>query len=218
MKAADNVKVLIEKVQSGVLTKYLHPLDDTDFGIYIPTYADQDGVKLMLEGYSQTEKNLVVTVSKSEDDALTDAKPVAWMGGQLGKDSRCRHGETRKCKHCTEHTNACRHCTHKEGKVGEGLEAPELDYDQAVKKLIHRNDLLDSLAKEQFGLTLLHGHNDQFMFTKLPENYVSVVANGVTSFRKEADVQQDTTFVPNIWRSVDGQFRVAGGYSEISGE
>ena len=91
--------------------------------------------------------------------------------------------------------------------------------DEAVKQLVHKRDLLDELSKKNFGLTLLHGHNDEHMFTKLPEGYVSVVSDGTTSFRKEEEVLADPTFVPNVWRSVNGKLRVAGGHSELaSGE
>lgn len=53
------------------------------------------------------------------------------------------------------------------------------------------------------------------MFTKLPEGYVSVIANGATTFRKESDVAKDKTFVPNMWRSINGKLQVAGGFSEV---
>ena len=144
-----------------------------------------------------------------------DAFPVAWMGGQNAKDSKCSHGGTAKCKHCTGHASHCRHCTHKTGNFGQDFAAPQLDYAKAAEKIKDNKALLESLAKEQFGLTLLHGHSDEFMFTKLPEGYVSVVSNDTTHFRKEAEVAQDTTFVPNVWRSINGQLRVAGGYSNL---
>lgn len=215
MEADKNVMQLIMKVQDGHLNKYLADLDGTNFGLYLPAYADGDSVKLMLQGYSQTERNLKVNVSKGEDDALKDARVVAWMGSQNVKDSKCTHGGTAKCKHCSAHASHCRHCTHTRDRVGEDLLAPELKYEDAVKNLGDKQHLLEPLAGEQFGLTLLHGHNDDFMFTELPKGHVSVISNGTTSFRKEEDVNKDATFVPNIWRASDGQFRVAGGYSSI---
>jgi hypothetical protein len=219
VKADDEVKALIAKVHSGELDQFAPHLDGTDFGIYMPTYSDQDGVKLMLQGYSQLERNLKVHVSKGDAEELLDAKPVGWMGGGNAKDSKCTHGGTTKCKHCTGHADHCRHCTHARGKTKGDLVAPKLDYDEAVKQLVHKRDLLDELSKKNFGLTLLHGHNDEHMFTKLPEGYVSVVSDGTTSFRKEEEVLADPTFVPNVWRSVNGKLRVAGGHSELaSGE
>lgn len=218
MQIEDKVKALIEQVQAGELNEHLESIDGSDFGIYIPVYEEQGKIKMMLDGYSQTERNLVVSVSKKDDEELTDALPVAWIGGQNAKDSSCRHGGTVKCKHCTSHTAACRHCTHTSGKLAGQLDAPQLDYENVVADIGNKKQLLEALAGKQVGLTLLHGHNDQFMFTKLPDGYVSVIANGVTSFRKENDVNQDPTFVPNVWRSINGQLRVAGGYSQLENE
>jgi hypothetical protein len=216
MNADDEVRELVQRVEAGDLDQYVAHLDGTDFGLYLPAYVEKNRVKLMLKGYSQIERNLKVNVSKSTDDALIGAKPVAWMGGQIAKDSKCAHGSTAICKHCTAHPQHCRHCTHKTGQFGKDLLAPELDYDDAIKKLDDKKHLLDPLAKDQFGLALLHGHNDQFMFTKLPEGHVSVIENGMTTFRKEEDVLKDSTFVPNVWRAVGGRLRIAGGYSGMS--
>lgn len=213
MNASDDIKRLIQSVESGDLDKYVPDLEGTDFGIYVPTYVDGNIVKPMLQGYSQVEKNLKVSVSKGIEDAILDAKPVAWVGGQDAKDSKCRHGGTASCKHCTTHTGNCRHCTGHKDKVMSGLTAPELDYDLAIKKLDEKRHLLEPLAKHQVGLTLLHGHSDEFMFTKLPEGVVSVVVDGTTTFRTEQEVLADPKFVPNIWRVTEGRLRIAGGYS-----
>ncbi len=216
MRADSDVKELIQKVNGGELNKYLADLDGTHFGLYLPTYDDGDSVKMMLQGYSQTERNLKVFVSKDSDNAIEGAKMVAWMGGQNAKDSKCAHGGTAKCRHCTAHGSHCRHCTHKSGRTVGDLIAPELNYDDAILKLDDKRHLLEPLASDQFGLTLLHGHNDQYMFTHLPEGQVSVISNGTTSFRKEEDVLNDPTFVPNVWRASQGRFRVAGGHSLIT--
>ncbi len=216
MKLDEKVKNLITKAESKLITSFAKALEGSDFGIYIPVYADGDTIKPMLEGYSQTEKNLVVSISKGAKKD-PEAKPVAWMGGAQGKDSKCTHGGKRSCTHCTgPHGGACKHCTeHNTGGLGGDLKAPELDYDSAIKTLTNKKDLLDKLALEGFGLTLLHGHNNKFMFTKLPEGYISVISNDVTDFRTEGEVQKDTTFVPNVWRYVGGKLKVAGGYSSI---
>ena len=103
-----------------------------------------------------------------------------------------------------------------ERKVCSDFDAPELDYHETVKEIEGKKDLLNFLAGEQLGVTLLHGHNEKFMFTKLPEGYVSVIENGVTNFRKEVDVFKDPNFVPNVWRSINGQLKVAGGHSKAS--
>ena len=78
--------------------------------------------------------------------------------------------------------------------------APELDYPNAVQGIDDKQDLLDKLATEGLGLTLLHGHSNDHMFTKLPPEYISVIANGKkTEFRLESDVVNDATFVPSTW-------------------
>ncbi|MCD8529347.1 MAG: hypothetical protein LRY25_00525, partial [Flavobacterium sp.] len=91
----------------------------------------------------------------------------------------------------------------------------ELNYNSTVEQLINYRDMLRQLEGEGFGIALLHGHNETYMFTKLPEDYVSVISNGVSTFRKIEDVKNDTSFVPNMWRMVDGKIKVAGGYSSI---
>ena len=213
MQIEEKVKELIEKLNSGNLNINLNSINDSDFGLYIPVYVDEETVKPMLEGYSQIEKDLVVSVGKEEDELILDAKPVAWFGNKNGKDSKCDHGNTTKCKHCTGHTGKCRHCTHTKGKLVEDFKAPKLDYDNTIKELDNHKDLLDNLAKEGIGLTLLHGHSDEHMFTKLPEGIVSVVENGITTFRKEQDVLNDTSFVPNMWKVTNGKLNIAGGYT-----
>ncbi|MBQ4666506.1 hypothetical protein [Aeromonas hydrophila] len=217
MQIDDKVKAALESIQSGKLDGYLQQIDNSDFGLYVPVYEDQGMIKLMLEGYSQTERNLVISVGKKEEDDPQEALPVGWLGQFNAKDSSCNHPKENKCRHCTSHQSKCRHCTHtKSHTMGDINGAPELDYHETVKQITDKQDLLQSLAVDGIGLTLLHGHSDQFMFTKLPEGYVSVIVNGVTTFRKESDVAADSTFVPNVWRSINGELRVAGGHSQIT--
>lgn len=216
MPVDKSVEKLIDKVNSGELKKYLNEIDGTDFGLFIRVYVHENTVKPMLNGYSQHENNLVISITDNKDDIPSDAKTVAWFGGKDTKDQKCVHPKTgpNNCTHCTEHTNPGRKCTG-HGKTGNPLndfKAPKLDYDSVIKNLDNKNDLLKNLAKEDFGLTLLHGHSDEHMFTKLPEGYVSVISNNETSFRKEEEVINDEAFVPNMWRSIDGQIKVAGGY------
>lgn len=227
MRIENSVKNLIAKIHSGKMKNFLNELDGSDFGLYIPIYVNKNIVSPMPKGYSQTESNLTISISKNTDDILSDAKTVAWMGWQNssdakcehkpGKDSRCNHtpGGPIKCRHCTQHKGHCRHCTHKNGgqEPENNLVAPELKYDLAVATLNDKRDLLEALAKEGFGLALLHGHNDEFMFTKLPEGYIAVITDNQTIFRTDLEVEQDSEFVPNMWRSINGQLRIAGGYS-----
>ncbi len=141
---------------------------------------------------------------------------VAWLGDIAGKDSSCSHGGTRDCTHCTGHNGECRHCSsHSDSIFPEHeLKADELDYDRAMEELKGKKDILNDLAEHEFGLALLHGHNSEYKFTQLPENYVSVISDGATQFRTLGNVEQDETFVPNTWRYVNGKFQVAGGFSD----
>lgn len=215
MQTEDKVQSLLNKIQSGEFDEHLRSLEGTDLGLYLPVYEDGGTIKLMKEGYSQSETNLTVTVSKAPDTVPEDSFVVAWIGNQQWKDSTCSHSGTRSCTHCTSHGGRCSHCTGHAGReLGSGLDAPELDYPSAVDTLRAKQDILDVLAEEGIGLALLHGHNDEFTFTKLPEGYVSVVSNGVTHFRTEEEVNRDSTFVPNMWRSINGELRIAGGYSQ----
>lgn len=215
MKTDDDVKVLIEKTKDGTLDAYAKTLEGSDFALYLPTFVDNDRVRLLRDGHSQTESNLKIKVTNSKL-IPSDAKAVAWLGDVDAKDSACRHGTTRTCKHCTSHTKACKHCTSHQLRVGnaEVIDAPELDYQTAIEKLRGKQDVLKNLAKERFGLALLHGHSDKYTFTKLPEGLVSVISNDETKFRPISEVEADETFVPNMWRVSNGKLVVAGGYSQ----
>lgn len=208
------------KVESGELDEHLTALDCSPFGLFLPIYADGECVKSVPMGYSQVERNLEVTVQPAEDLQDENMEKVAWIYGQnKPDDSKCNHPGTGPfdCSHCTDHQGNCRHCTghpQKTDSVKVGIfDAPELDYGASVEGLSEKHFLLRSLSKDGFGLTLLHGHSDRFKFTQLPRGYVSVVSNGRTDFRLSEEVAEDKTFVPNMWRSVDGRFEVAGGLS-----
>ncbi|WP_172559226.1 hypothetical protein [Vibrio fluvialis] len=211
MQVESKVKNIINRINSGELNDLLSQLDGSDIGIHVPVFEDQGTIKMMLEGYSQVERDLVISVSPTEN--TDDALPIGWFGRVDGKDSSCVHGGTDSCRHCTGHTGACRHCTHPQSSSTSLIDAPELDYSAAVGEIDHKRDLLDALAPEGLGLTLIHGHSDQHMFTKLPPEYVSVIVNGKTEFRLESDVRADPSFVPSSWRIVEGQLKVAGGHS-----
>lgn len=212
MEVESKVQEIINKVNSGDLNELFGQLDGSDFGIHIPVFEDQGTIKMMLEGYSQVERDLVISVGLDESD--NDALPIGWFGRIDGKDSSCRHGSTDKCRHCTSHTGACRHCTHTNNSFVNAFDAPELDYPEVVGDIDGKQDLLDALAPEGLGLTLIHGHSNQYMFTKLPHEYISVVANGKTEFRLESDVENDPTFIPSTWRVINGNLKVAGGHSQ----
>lgn len=227
MQVEQDVQKLIDKINSGELKKHLTSLEGTDFGLYIPIYAEGNVVKPMLEGYTQVENNQVISLSKIKDGITIDALPIAWYGNpkglNVGKDSKCNHPRTgpNSCKHCTGHTDRCRHCTgHKDNfrNFDNELKAPKLDYDNVIKELDDKQDLLNELANENFGITLLHGHNDEHMFTKLPTGYVSVIIDNVTYFKKEEEVIHSKHFVPNMWKSVNGELKIAGGYLSLEDE
>ncbi len=221
MKIDDKVKQLLDKVTSGEMDKFIPSLDRCDFGIFFSAYVDGEHVRLMREGYSQVERNLTVTVESDADRVPDDTFVVGWMGrieagGHGG--TQCRGAHNSCHKHCpaSSHGAGPKNCIgHPQNHaVADDLDAPELKYELAVMELKSKQDLLNSLAEEGFGLALLHGHNNTFTFTQLPEGYVSVVSNGVTRFLKEAEVIGDPAFVPNTWRSMNGELRVAGGYSQ----
>ncbi|MCG9733367.1 hypothetical protein L1D51_05040 [Pseudoalteromonas shioyasakiensis] len=214
MQIDNKVQEIINKVNSGELNELINQLDGSDFGIQIPVFEDQGTIKMMLEGYSQIERDLVISIS--QDEAGDDALPVGWFGKTDGKDSSCKHNGTDKCRHCTGHTGQCRHCTHTNSSTSNPFDAPELDYHGTVSEIENKQELLDALAQYGLGLTLVHGHSNEHMFTKLPAEYISVVANGKTEFRLESDVASDPSFVPSAWRVINGNLNVVGGHSQLS--
>ncbi|MEM7704804.1 MAG: hypothetical protein AAF358_04585 [Pseudomonadota bacterium] len=214
MPAEKDVQAIVDRVNAEELTELISELDGSDFGAQIPVYDDNGTIRMMLQGYSQVERDLVVSVGRNEPD--DDALQIGWFGRQDGRDSSCQHDDHDRCRHCTGHTGACRHCTHPRGQSNGLPNAPGLDYHQAIQELANRQELLAALAEEGLGLTLVHGHNDEHMFTRLPEDYVSVVAGGRTVFRETTTVAQDPTFVPNTWRVVNGELNVAGGHSQLT--
>jgi len=214
------VKRAIDAINAGMFNKYLEFLSGTDLGLYIPAYVDAGTVKLLEDEYSQCETNLSISLVKNST-VPEGTKTVAWIGGTPHRDRFCRHGDTKSCRHCTVgHDRGTVRCTRHPRYQGllpsqELGNAPQLDYASAVEALKNKEDILDSLALENVGLALIHGHSDRYEFTKLPVGCVSVISNGVTSFRTLEVVGRDSTFVPNMWRVVNGEFQVAGGYSEV---
>lgn len=167
-------------------------------------------------------------INEREVDSPKDTLVVGWFGRARTPDDLA---ETTYCTHCTHCSHTTKTCNHRypdgpqviclshpvpdEFNPGSILGWPELNYDKVVKEIDSKQELLNSLAAHGVGLTLLHGHSNEFMFTKLPEGYVSVITNGATTFRKESDVAKDKNFVPNMWRSINGKLQVAGGFSEV---
>lgn len=219
MDVDDRIKKQLEKINSGKMNAYIKALDGSDFGLYIPSYVDGEMVKPLAEGFSQSENNLKVTIKNISDARTDDSLVVGWMGNISNKPSQCRGGHNSCTGHCESHSEPTKNCKghpnkgawHKHDQL---TNAPPLDYKSSLELLKEKQDILDSIAKDDFGLALLHGHNNESPFTKLPAEYVSVISNGKTSFRKEMDVLNDVTFVPNTWRSIDGIIRVAGGFSK----
>ncbi|WP_168399824.1 MULTISPECIES: hypothetical protein [Acinetobacter] len=218
MNIDDDVLSIINKINSGELDSIASALDGSDFGVFLPVYVNDDGtIKMMEPGYTQTETNLKITVQPT---TLSDrnAKTIAWLDvGKVDQWSACEHPKTgtRDCSHQNGHGN-CIHCSG-HNKAEMGLKTAEgLDYFEAIKQLDNKLDILKSLAPENIGLTLLHAHSDEHEFTKLPPDIVSVIYDGVTSFRKLTDVKNDQTFVPNAWRFIDGKLEISGGFSQKS--
>lgn len=228
MKIDIKIQSIIDNIQNGKLNEYLKQLDNSDFGLYVPAFEDQGTVKPMMEGYSQNEQDLAISIEKNNESNPDGGLIVGWLAapkpssGDGGDPSPydndvCHHGGKRSCHHCKSHGRGATRCNgHADKRSMSGIElAPELDYHAVVKQIDNKKELLNSLASYGLGLTLLHGHSEQFMFTTLPEGYVSVIADGVTTFRKEVDVAKDSTFVPSTWRSINAEIRVAGGHSQL---
>jgi hypothetical protein len=233
MKADMEVQSLIEKVEHGQLGGYHDVLVRGDLGIYIPCYAYGNEVRKLTTGYSQTETNLRVEAGqKSADRYVEGSQPVAWFADPAAVASECRHEGTSDCfAHCMIHPAQCCHCSkhdcshircehrgaaNHEGKLSpHELDAPELDYEEAISSLRARRDVLECLSREGFGLALLHGHNSIYKFTRLPPGYVAVISNGVTCFRKLSEVSKDASFVPNMWRFLGTRLQPAGGFSSV---
>ena len=208
----EKLQALLDKVNAGELDQYLAELDGSDLGFHIPTQMLDGKLTLLGKGFSQSESNLKITVAPVA--ALKpDSYVVGWMGDAADKPIQCRGGHSSCSGHCDSHGGPIRNCSKCTSTYTE-LIAPKLDYESAVTQLENRRNLLNTLAKDGFGLALLHGHNSEFTFTQLPHDYVSVIANGETSFRKLSDVEVDSNFVPTVWRSVNGRIQVAGGHSD----
>ncbi|MGX1187444.1 hypothetical protein AB7M29_005123 [Pseudomonas sp. F-14 TE3623] len=213
MDVENGVSSIIEKVNSGEFDHLSSKLEGGDLGIFYPAYVENGTIKMMPPGYTQTETDLKVAVT-STGWRDPSAKTIAWMGGGINAWSACNHPGTgpRTCRHHNGHGD----CIHCKGHAAQGHVkwTPErLDYFTAINQLEDKHDVLNTLAPQNLGLTLLHAHSNEHEFTKLPMDVVSVIADGVTSFRKIQDVANDETFVPNAWRFTNGKPEIAGGFS-----
>lgn len=222
MNIEADVGKLMQRIQSGGMDDFLGILDRRDFGLYIPTYVSANNtIKLLEKGASQVEVNLKIRVSYDEHAA--DAYTVAWCGGgDDGGDngSKCRHPKENSCVHCTKHDGGIRRCKHpRPGDTNHHdlpvfiRTAPALSYMDTLIGFPQRSGLVRQVAKFGFGVALLHGHSDEHMFTALPRGVVSVICNGTTDFRLDTVIAGDASFCPNMWRSYEGQWHVAGGFS-----
>ena len=45
-----------------------------------------------------------------------------------------------------------------------------------------------------------------------------MIAGGKTEFRSVSEVTEDSTFVPNVWRVIGGELKIAGGHSQLASE
>ena len=217
MKVTSDLKKLIEKVESGDLDVVKERLNNSDFGIFIPAICKKSVVTMMRDGQSQSESDLKITISSNPGDVPKGVQVVGWFGNRVGKDSTCAHpGGPRYCSHCGSHDGPTVNCTHPgRSSVHERVSFPVLDYDSAMQEFQTKRDMLDILARQGFGLSLLHGHSAEHKFTKLPTGYVAVISNNKTHFRTDDEVKSDESFVPNTWRFVDGELRIAGGFSAV---
>ncbi len=219
MRIDQKIEKLIEAVKKNELPPNVHRLENTHFGIYVPSYTDGDQIAPMAQGDSYLETGLRMIVKKPGDQLPSGAETVAWFGSLQEASNDCLHPGTgpKTCSaHCDGHGGPKVNCTGHENKAGhDEVGYPPLDYDSAIKELEDFEDLVGELAKKGLGISLLHAHSRRHKFTELPEGVVSVVSGGRTSFRKMEDVLADSTFVPNTWRIRDGSAEIAGGFSSV---
>lgn len=219
MQLSNEALELIKKIEQGEIDFSKDRLNNTKFGVFIPTKVVENTVVKMQPNENQTESDLKISITKDMGAMPHNSKQVGWFGNVIGKDSICEHPGGRNCRHCTDdHGAPTRNCN-AHYQVNNGVDVttifPELDYDRALEEFKNeREELLNKLAEEGFGVSLLHAHSPNYQFTELPSGYVAVVSDAKTFFRSESEVEEDETFVPNTWRFVNGELKVAGGFSE----
>ena len=64
METDDKLKLVINSIHNGEMESFFQEINNSDFGLYIPVYEDKKKLKPMLNGYSQVEQNLKVSVIK----------------------------------------------------------------------------------------------------------------------------------------------------------
>lgn len=74
MKIDDKIKSIIAGIESGKLNEYLKQIDNSDFGFYIPVFEENGVIKPMKEGYSQTERNLKLSVERKNERLHNEIK------------------------------------------------------------------------------------------------------------------------------------------------
>jgi hypothetical protein len=208
LRLSKEIEEIIQKVENGLLNNILHELKDSYLGIYYPTMINEEGIVIPIpKGFTQLENDLEVTVS---EQLSSNAVRVGWnikQEGGLGCNHCSRHGGPVDCRHCENHGPGTK-------RMGNELllDAEELDPSTFEAEADKYQTVLKSVGAYGFGLYVLHGHTDEKPFTKLPLNTISVIIDGKTEFLSRSEVLNSESFVPNMWRYVDGKCQVAGGF------
>lgn len=195
----------INKVESGKLNLILSKLNN-NLGIFVNACIDGDMVVPMKEGYSQVEINQKISIvrnesSKNQDDVIK----VGWV--------------TNNSVFCFTHTcgGHCIHCFHP-GDPGypstKELSCAREIYPEEIGGTIEKEygKLLDELSDDKMGICIVHGHTLQKPFTELPYGIVSIIKDGITTFRSRSEVLEEKGFVPNAWRLESGVCQPVGGF------
>ena len=181
----------IEKVESGKFDNILSQFDGNHIGVFINAYTSDCGVEPMPAGFHQSEDGLEIHISNEQSES---AVQVGWFGESSSL--------------CSNHPN-CKDYKHKSPLV---QYANRLDIKVATGLIEKNRSLLDELYKDGLGLFIVHGHNDEYSFTQLPNGIVAVIDDGVTTFRSRPDIVNKKSFIPTVWRFENGSRQVVGGF------
>lgn len=202
---SSSMQSVINKVNSGKVDSSLRQLKGTPFGVYVNAHIANGSVDIVPPESSVTESNLDVSVTANNNKKEPGAVKVGWYASGGSICSFCDDPHD-----CRSHSNPSASSGKEVGHFPALADAKELK--PISLDLEEYGDLLCELSKDDLGIFLCHGHNDQFAFTELPSGCVAVVENGRTGFRAREDVISKERFVPNVWRMENDEREVVGGF------
>ena len=210
MRAAPEIRRLIETVETGRFDHVLRRLEGEHLGIHIPTHALDGVVVPMPAGYGQTEANLHIAIS---NESVKDGVRVGWYGG--GPTASCWRSSHACCEgHPVRPPNSSAHTPSGHVLLTNAAELHPAAIATRVETMRADGSLpLDELAFEGVGVFMLHGHGCVAPFTTLPNGVMSVIENGRTYFRRRSEVLGAGGFVPTTWRFEEGERQPVGGFA-----